>query len=131
MPPSVLHAQMDIIVRSPILQHQQENVRQDFSVDEAQTLQDLPFCQQLEDLARRDIFVNWAQHIHEAVEEEHITLMKAKLLVLSAQQGTSALRIQLPLNPILAQEATTVPMGLNMQHNFHAVRAFTMVLRRG
>ena len=109
----------------------QENVFQDFFVDEAQILQDLPICQQLEDLARRDTFASWAQLIHWAVEEERITLMKARLLALSARQGTSALRIQLHLNPILAQKAITVPMGLNMQRSFHAVRAFIMVSRRG
>lgn len=40
MPPSVLHAQMDIIVSSPILQHQQvKSQEQNFSIVDKATKQ--------------------------------------------------------------------------------------------
>lgn len=121
---------MDIIVSSPILQRQLENVLQGFTADDAQTQRDLPLCQQLEDLVRKGTFVNWVQHILWAVGEEHITQTKEKKLALHVRQGISALRTLLPLNLTLAPRAITVPMAQSMLHNFHAVKAFSMALRR-
>ena len=105
-------------------------MHQAFTAGVAQIQKDLPLYRPLEDHVRRATSVNWVQHSQWAVEEEHITPTNERPLALGAQQGTSALRILLPMNPTLVPKVITVQMGLSMQHSFHVVKAITMALKK-
>lgn len=125
-----MNLRLNIVTSIDVFLVKQESVHQAFIVDEAQIQQHLPMYLPLEDLVQRGTFVNLVQHSHWAVHEEHTTLMKERLLALSAQQHTSVLRTLLTSIPTLAPRVITVQMVQSMQCSIHAVKAIIMVLQK-